>query len=129
MKKTDIKYKSKLNEMKANREKYFPVIETLLYLESRTDKRDLPIEMTDLNQIAIVLELIDLGYLDKEAFIIKKHRRDITGLFFKGWYPLTDSGIKVYREHLHERRGKFIRGLMLITLAALGMVVFCMITM
>lgn len=127
-KKTDIKYKLKLNEMKANREKYFPVIETILYVESRTEKRDLPIEMTDVSQIAIVMELIDLGYLNKEAFIIKKHRRDITGLFYNGGYPLTNSGIKVYRQHLHDKRGKFIRGLMLIVLAVLGLLVFYMTT-
>ncbi|HNX24740.1 MAG TPA: hypothetical protein PKG60_11890 [Spirochaetota bacterium] len=126
-KKTDVKYKSKMNELKENRAKYFPLIEMLLYVERKTSRKDLPIEMTDLSQIAIVMELIDLGYINKDAFIIKKQRRDITGVFYKGGYPLTNTGIKVYRQHLHERRGKFIRGLMLIALAALGMFVFYMI--
>jgi len=125
-KKKNINYKSKINEMKQNREKYFPLIEMLLYVERKTGKDDLPIEMTDISQIAVVMELIDLGYIDKEAFIIKKHRRDITGLFYNGGYPLTDAGIKVYRQHLHDRRGKFIRGLMLIALVFLAMILFYM---
>ena len=120
-------YKSKIKDLKQNREKYFPLIETLLYVERKTEKENLPIEMTDISQIAIVMELIDLGYLDKDAFIINKNRRDITGLFYKGGYPLTDAGVKVYRQHLHERRGKFIRGIMLIALMLLGMCVFYMI--
>lgn len=121
-------YKSMMNEMKENREKYFPLIETLLYVEKKTERKDLPIEMTDVSQIALVMELIDLGYLNRDAFIIKKSRKDITGLFYKGGYPLTNAGVKVYRQHLHDRRGKFIRGLMLIGLVVLGMFVFYMIT-
>jgi len=120
-------YKTELNKLKKNRDRYFPLIEMLLYVESKTEKKDLPIEMTDVSQIAILMELIDLGYINKDAFIINRNRRDITGLFYKGGYPLTNAGMEVYRRHLHERRGKFIRGLMLITLVLLGMFVFYII--
>ena len=120
-------YKSEMNKLKENREKYFPLMEMLLYVESKTEKRDLPIEMTDISQIATLMELIDIGYVNKEAFIIKKHRKDITGVFYKGGYPLTGGGIKVYRQHLHEKRGKFIRGLALAAFVILGMIVFFMI--
>jgi len=104
-------------------------MEMLLYVESKTERKDLPIEMTDINQMVIVMELMDIGYVNKEAFIIKKHRKDISGVFYKGGYPLTDAGIKVYRQHLHEKRGKFIRGLALAAFVILGMIVFFMITM
>ncbi len=120
-------YKSQMNKLKENREKYFPLMETLLYVESKTDKKDLPIEMVDISQMAIVMELIDIGYVNKEAFIIKKHRKDISGVFYRGGYPLTDAGIKVYRLHLHEKRGKFIRGLALAVFVILGMLLFFMI--
>jgi len=42
-KKKNINYKSKINEMKQNREKYFPLIEMLLYVERKTGKDDLPL--------------------------------------------------------------------------------------
>ncbi len=120
-------YKSKINEMKNNREKYFPLIETLLYVEKKTDKSELPIEMTDPGQMALLMELIDLGYVDKNAFIINKNRRDITGLFYRGGYPLTSEGIKVYRQFLGERKKKFLRGLMLVTLVLGAMLIFFII--
>lgn len=123
-----MKYKAKISELKANREKYFPLMEALLYVESKTDTKDLPIKMTDSPQIALLMELIDIGYVDKDSFVIDRNRSDITGVFYRGGYPLTGSGIEVYRRHLHERRGKFIRGIMLAVLALLGMIVFYMMT-
>jgi hypothetical protein len=126
--KTNINYKSKINEMKENRERYFPLIETLLYAESRTERRDLPLKITDVSQIALAMELMDIGYVNKEAFLIEKNRRDITGFFYIGGYPLTEAGVKVYRQHLHDKRGKLIRRLMLISLAVLAVIVFYMIT-
>jgi hypothetical protein len=119
--------KAKMKELKENREKYFPLIEMLLYIENKTEKKDLPIQMTDISQMALVMELIDIGYVDKNSFIIKKNRGDVTGLFYKGGYPLTEAGVRVYRQHLHDRRGKFIRGVMLIVLVMLAMFVFYMI--
>ncbi len=126
-KKSDVKYKSKINELKANREKYFPLIEMLLYVEKRTEKKDLPIEMTDISQMALVMELIDIGYLNKDSFNITKYKRDVTGLFYQGGYPLTEAGVKVYRQHLEERKKKFIRGIMLIVLMLAVLFIFYMI--
>ena len=125
-KKTNMSYKSKIKEIKSNREKYFPLIEMLLYVEKKTDKSELPIEMTDISQIALVMELIDIGYIDKESFIIKRNRRDITGLFYKGGYPLTAEGVKVYRQYLDERKKKYIRGVILIFLMLMAMFIFYM---
>ncbi len=120
-------YKSEMNKLKENRKKYFPLMEMLLYVESKTEKRDLPAEMTDISQIAIIMELMDIGYINKEAFIINKHRQDVTGVFYSGGYPLTDAGIRVYRQHLHEKRGEFIRGLALAVFVFLAVVVFLII--
>lgn len=123
-----MKYKTKISELKANREKYFPLMETLLYVESRTAEDELPLEMTDSSQIALLMELIDIGYVEKNSFIINRNRRDITGVFYRGGYPLTESGTEVYRQHLHDRRGKFIRGIMLTSLVLLGLIVLYMMT-
>jgi hypothetical protein len=114
-------YKSEIKKMNENRKKYFPLMEILLYVERNTKKEDLPIEMTDVSQIALVLELIDIGYVDKNSFIIKRDRRDIKGLFFSGGYPLTDAGIKVYRQNLHERKTKFKLGIILVIFVLIAM--------
>ena len=116
-----------MKEIKTNREKYFPLIETLLYVEKKTDKSDLPIEMTDTGRIALLMELIDLGYINKDSFIINKNRRDITGLFYKGGYPLTGEGVKAYRQYLDERKKKFIRGIMLVGVALIAVFIFYII--
>jgi hypothetical protein len=120
-------YKSQMNELKKNREKYFPLMEMLLYAESSYERSDPPMKIADINHIATILELIDIGYLSKDSFIIEKHRGDINGLFYNGNYPLTDSGVKVYRQNLHEKRGKLVRTLMFVVLLFLAMVVFFMI--
>jgi len=122
-------YKSKINELKVNREKYFPVIEMLLYAENSIDKENLPIGITDVSHIGTVMELIDLGYVNVDSFIINKHRRDITGLFYRGGYPLTDAGMKVYHQHLREKRGRLIRGVMLVVFLFLAIIIFYMIVM
>ncbi len=122
--KTNMKYKAQMHDLKKNREQYFPLMEVLLYAENRIDKNDPPVEIRDISQIALIMELIDIGYLDKDTFIINKNRRDITGMFYKGDYPLTEAGAKVYRQHLHERRIRYIQGFMLLVLVLLGMVVF-----
>ena len=122
-------YKSELKKMKENRKKYFPLIEVLLYVERNTKKDDLPLEMTDISQIALVMELIDIGYINKNSFIIKKDRSDIKGLFYNGGYPLTDAGINVYRQHLHERKTKFKFGILLVILALVVMSVILYFTL
>ena len=109
-------YKSEMKKMIENRKKYFPLIELLLYVERNTNKDELPIEMTDVNHIALVLELISIGYIDKNSFIVKRNRTDITGLFYKGGFPLTDAGIKVYRQYLHDRKKSFKLGILLLVL-------------
>jgi hypothetical protein len=118
-----------MNELKANREKYFPLMEMLLFAESNYEKSAPPVKIDDIIQIAVILELIDIGYLNKDSFIIEKHQGDISGLFYSGGYPLTDSGVKVYRQHLHDKRGKLVRTLMFVILVFLGLVVFFMIAL
>ena len=116
-----------MNEYMSHRQKYFPLIDSLLYVESKTPASELPLEMTGVDRIALLLELIDIGYINPDSFIIKKNRGDIKGLFYRGGGILTSEGIKIYRTHLHERRGLYIKGLVLLSLLFLGMVVFFMI--
>jgi hypothetical protein len=120
-------YRHKLSEYKSHRLEYFPLIDILLHVESRTPASELPLEMTDAGRIALLLELIDIGYINPDSFIIKKNRGDIRGVFYRGGEILTAEGIKIYRAHLHERRGMYIRGFALLLLVFLIMVVFYMI--
>ena len=122
-------YKSEIKKMKENRKKYFQLIEVLLYVERNKKTENLPLEMTDVSQIALVLELIDIGYINKNSFIIRKDRRDITGLFYNGGYPLTDAGVKVYNQHLHERKAKFKFGILLVILVLIVMFVVLYFTL
>lgn len=119
-------YKAKMNEYRVHREKFFPLIETLMYVESKIPVSELPLEMTDTSQMALVLELIDIGYINPDSFIVKKNRGDIKGLFYRGGSILTSEGINIYRVYLHERRGMYIKGFVLLSLLFLVMAVFYM---
>jgi len=117
-------YRQKMNEYRSHRNKYFPLIDALLHVESKTSASDLPLEIAGAGRIALLLELIDIGYVNPDSFIIKKNRGDIKGLFYRGGDILTREGIKIYRTHLHEKRGMYIKGLAFFSLLFLGMVVF-----
>lgn len=91
-----VNLKHELNKMKVHREKYFPVVKYLLEVHGQKDEFKFPMEIEDTSDMLIMLELIDLGYLEKNCFIIKRDFMEITGLFFRGQYPLTVEGELVF---------------------------------
>ncbi len=52
----------------------------------------------DPDEMRILLELIDLGYLDEDAFIVTESFGTIRGLSYRGKYALTTDGEKLYGE-------------------------------
>jgi len=117
-----------MKKMIKRREAYFPVFEMLLAINKHKSDYEFPVRIKAASDIAVVLELIDIGYLDRDAFIINKNRRYITSLYYNGEYPMTGEGIVEYRRHLHARRGFYIKLLIALSfavlLAALSMLVF-----
>ena len=89
-------YKRELNKMKKHRRLYHPALRRMMALYKGTSRPEFPVEISDFNEMIIILELIDVGYLDEEAFIITRRFGDITGLAYTGDYPFTESGESIY---------------------------------
>lgn len=97
--------KEEINKLKEHRKQYFPVLEYLLGLYNKRDTLSLPYTIENSQKIFIALELIDVGYVDKEAFIITQDRKSVTGFHFSGREPLTEKGFKILKDHLESKRG------------------------
>lgn len=64
----------------------------LLDMHHSLNDAESPVSITDYNDMLIILELMDIGYVDVNAFVIKRKFEDITGLVYKGKFPLTEKG-------------------------------------
>ena len=64
----------------------------ILNLYNHSKPADFPVELIDTKEILIMLELLDIGYLNENAMIIKRRFDDITSLKYTGKYPFTDGG-------------------------------------
>jgi hypothetical protein len=89
-------YKKEIKKMKKHRKLYRPAMSMLLDLYNRMKPSDLPVELIDHKSVLTILELIDIGYLDENALIVKKRFGSVTGLRYDGAYPFTDSGDDFY---------------------------------
>ena len=85
-------YKNELKKYKKHRKKFFPVAAKLLDMHTSLHDDDFPVTIADTNVMLVMLELLDIGYLDPNAFIIKKKFESIAGLNYNGKYPLTKKG-------------------------------------
>lgn len=85
-------YKKELNKLRKHRKQYRPVMAILLNLHDQSNSSDFPVELIDKKEILIILELLDIGYLDENALIVKRRFGDVTGLSYAGEYPFTESG-------------------------------------
>lgn len=85
-------YKKELNKLRKHRKQYHPIMTMLMNLYNHSKPSDFPVELIDKKEILIILELLDIGYLDENAMIIKRRFDDITSLKYTGEYPFTDGG-------------------------------------
>lgn len=120
-------YKNEIKKMMKRREEYFPAFEYLLGLYRRRGEYDFPLRIEDAPFIALVIELMDIGYLDKDSFIVKKTRGNIDALYYNGGYPLTEKGMLMERAHLHLVRGRYIKLVVLLSLVFLASIIYLMI--
>lgn len=117
-----VNYKQELSKLKNHREKYFPVMTGLVRMYDTLKDSDFPVEIINAEEMMFILELIDIGYLDAEAFVIKKDFGDITGLFYNGEYPLTESGEYTYKEKRLKNNSIFI--ILILTLIFVVFLIF-----
>jgi len=94
-------YNAEMNKMKKHRKEYFPVVSRLVDLYNDTPMEEFPVEVGDAHSIGIILELIDIGYIDPDAVIIVKRFNEIYSLSYNGNFPLTEKG----SAYLEENRG------------------------
>ena len=99
-------YKAEMNRMKRHHESYYPVLAEMmgLYIPDRKET----VDITDHRDIFTILELIDLGYLDHEAFSIEKAFNEVKSVRYRGIYPLTDAGMTMMKNQ-DEKARKTVR--------------------
>jgi|GEM_PF-778837 len=91
-------YRKKLKEMSLHRQKYVGVIESVMRIYSEMKGKKQTRNLIDEPWIALLLELIDLGYLDFEVFTIEKDFGSVVAVYYNGAAPLTEEG----RAFLHD---------------------------
>jgi len=91
-------YKKELNKLRKHRKQYRPIMAMLMKMHTQSDFSDFPVELIDNKEILIILELLDIGYLDENSLIVKRRFDYITGLSYTGEYPFTDSGDFFYQQ-------------------------------
>ncbi len=115
-------FKQELREMQKHRELYFPAMNRLLGL-----KNDDPGGRKDITlggDMMILLELLDIGYLNPEAFYIKRTFGEINNLYYLGGYPFTESGEAYFHLNLMKRRRRIYGPLLALLLAAAVLVYY-----
>lgn len=83
--------KKKLKELKDHRDSYHAQLLKILKLYD--DFSGSVIQVDDVTVIPYIVELIDLHYLNFEAFKIVWKRNNVEAVYYNGKYPLTDKGI------------------------------------
>jgi hypothetical protein len=81
-----------IEKMKSHRAAYFPAMENLLKLHKNLPRSALPVKFTEMDEMVTILELLDIGYLDKNSFNVSESFGNIDYLSFTGAYPLTRAG-------------------------------------
>ncbi len=117
-------YMHEMKKMMKRREQYFPLFEFLLGLYNKRSELNFPLRIEDASRIALIVELIDIGYLDSDSFLIKKTRGNIDALYYNGGYPLTEKGVEMERTRLHNIRGRYIKIAIFLCFILLAAVVY-----
>ena len=120
-------YKKEMKKLMKRRELYYPAFEFLLGIYNRRGEIHFPIRIDDSDRIELFFELADIGYLDKDAFTIKKTGNNIDAFYYNGGYPLTEQGLLLERAHHHIRRRRYIRLVIFLTFISLSMLIYFMI--
>ncbi len=99
-------YKKEIKKLQKHRRGYYPAVTRLMDLYHAAAASDLPVELINDSDVLIILELIDVGYLDEDVLVIKRRYNDITGLLYTGGYPLTENGELFYQKERRTLKGR-----------------------
>ena len=122
-----MKGKKTLKQMAHHRKQYAPMMEKLVKIFNITEKNDLPREIQNSDDIFLIIELIDIGYLNKEAFTIKKRFGEISNIFFDGEYPLTDKGNFLLNHEDDQKRKKNVITLIIVFLILIFLIILAIL--
>lgn len=85
-------YRKEIKKLKKHRERYRPAMAMILRLYRTAKPSEFPIELIDHEKVLTILELIDVGYLAEDAFIIRRRFNSIASLRYGGAHPFTEGG-------------------------------------
>ncbi len=98
-------YRKKLREMAAHRLRYREALEKILALHNEMKGTKKVRNIIDEPLLPLLLELIDLAYLNSDAFTVEKTFGSIDAVYYNGMFPLTEEGRALFSE-LEEARKK-----------------------
>ena len=95
------RYRSEMRSMIRHRREYYPAIQYLVG-KCLNATAGTPAVITDIRKMAILAELVEIGYLDSNSVVIISRFDEIEKIVCHGLFPLTESGEEFYRAE--ERR-------------------------
>ncbi|HPA71271.1 MAG TPA: hypothetical protein PKY31_03320 [Spirochaetota bacterium] len=114
----DMDYRKEIALLIKRRRQYYPVMKRLHSIHRESPVRKQPREIHAGEGMLTALVLLDIGYLDPEAFVVKKAFGDIRNFYYMGGYPFTEKG-DAYMAQEGRRRRLLRLGGMLASAAAL----------
>ena len=90
-------YRTEMRKLKKNRKRYRPALARLMALRDERAGTVFPFRIEDVGEMLLVLELVDVGYVDPESLIVRKRFGDIASVHYTGAFPLTEAGFRFYR--------------------------------
>ena len=100
-------YKKELNKLKEHRKLYKPAMEKMLGMYN--ERGNNPREITDEQDLPIILELIDIEYIDADAVRVKKNHGVVNRVHYTGEYPLTDAGKVFMKSELQGNKSSYLK--------------------
>lgn len=91
-----IDYRLEMRKLKKNRKRYRPALARLMHMRENRAGAVFPVRIDDTGEMLLLLELVDVGYVDPESLIVRKRFGDIASVHYTGAFPLTEAGARLY---------------------------------
>ncbi len=85
-------YRDEIKKLRARHKDYRAIMRKLLDCHNNPHSTGRLIEFTDSDEMILLAELIDVGYLNDDAVIVHMRHGNIGRIFYNKRYPLTKSG-------------------------------------
>src|SRR4030043_431251 len=89
-------YKKELNKLRKHRKRYRPVMAMLMNLHNNSNVSDFPMELIDKKEILIILELLDIGYLNEKIIFPPVDLAERSGILAVGGDLSSERLIEAY---------------------------------